>query len=183
MVTFINQKEEMSIMDMGKLAVEFAKETLPYWENLRIKDVALFGSLARKIKGSFSREPGDADTLLFHSSNPFLESYEGELQRRKDLSDREKYVLLSQEFELQGIDLSALLRNPIIAEGIAHEKLQVHCLDVRFFSDEMYKQKMIALNTDPCFYQNIFVDALLFDPETSKFDVCVDQKYPVTAAV
>jgi predicted nucleotidyltransferase len=168
-------------MDMEKLAVEFAKETLPYWENLQIQDIALFGSLARKVRGISSREPRDVDTLLFHSSNPFLESYELELQRRKDLTDGEKYALLSQEFELQGIDLPALLRNPIIAEGIACEKLQVHCLDTRFFSDEMYKQKMVALNTDPCFYKNLFTDALLFDPETSEFNAHLDQKYPVTA--
>src|SRR3989344_6793002 len=129
-------------MEYLKIAEEFGEKIWPHRNKLKIEDIILFGSVA------YGKEnPSDLDLLIMHY-NRILEDFQDIADSK--LNDLEKLVKLSKSLNGE-INLLQLLKGSLTENLIAHNKFNTKYMNIKFFTEESYRNNWNRQNIDQNF--------------------------------
>ena len=159
---------------MLNAASEFAESIWPFREELKIEDMMLFGSVARREKN-----PSDLDILLIHRNHLF-DSFKFHIAD-KAIPDSEKYSLLLEMLNGTGEKLKKALEETKAERLIAENALNANYINSRFFNDETYRRmwRDQSCKENPRFDFEIFQNGMLWNPETGRFGIKASTKYTI----
>lgn len=165
-------------MEYLDIAKDFAERIWPYKEKLKIEDIMLFGSVAYGKKN-----PSDLDLLILH--------YNEKLERFQDIAnsnieDVKKLIKLSHILEKE-VNLLGILSGTMTEKLIFKNKFNVKYMDVKFFTDETYKNEWLGKNKkiskksnlfpNETFIETIFREGKLYNQKTCEYDILLLQRY------
>ncbi|MBC8500962.1 MAG: hypothetical protein H8D38_04320 [DPANN group archaeon] len=161
-------------MNLVNIATEFGLILERQAKKFDIEQFALYGSFARKEKNT-----RDIDIILIHH-NPAFDSFDKLIKSANNNleTNLEAFSLFQEQLIKHGhAPFPDLSKIPMIRQALEEKTLGVTYLDSKFFSDPIYQEEIIARNNDKEFFLNIFNDALLWNQETSRFDIPITREY------
>jgi len=158
---------------LTRTAEEFGRAMHPIKRALKVEDLMLFGSVAKR-----KEEPRDVDILLIHS-NPIIEEFKQIIADNNSFSDAEKLIYLKQKLHSSGVDLMAQLDGTQVMPLIAQNLFNVNYMHSDFFKNPGYRASWRAknCNPDPQFDKRIIESGLIFNPLTNHYDIPASQRY------
>jgi predicted nucleotidyltransferase len=169
-------------MEYLQIAEEFAKIVWPYKENIKIKDIMLFGSVAYK-----KQNPSDLDILLLHY-NKIFDDFQ-RVANSKKIKYITKFYMLSKHFQ-KDINLLKVFQGTSIEKLISQNKFNVKYMNIKFFTNDSYKSAWIKKDMEihknqvpksrigtENFEDAIFRQGLLWNYITEKYDIPARKKY------
>ena len=169
-------------MEYLKIAEDFGKKIWPYINKIKIADIMLYGSVAYGKKN-----PTDLDLLVLHY-NELLDNFQ-EIAESKKIGDSKKLIDLSNKLNGE-INLMEVLQESNIKKLISQNKFNTKFMNISFFTNSEYRTKWKErdLKTHEhaksshkkegeTFEECIFMQGLLYNQETQKYDVPALQKY------
>jgi hypothetical protein len=151
-------------------AEEFATIIWPKRNKLRVIDLMLRGSVARK-----EPDPFDLDMIIIHK-NLGLDEFQKLLRSKNLRSDEETLTKLNHY--LKEINMAKLLKKTRVRHLISKNLFQTSYINVEYFSNPAYKKEWDKDN-DKGFAKTSFHEGLLWNPKTEKYDIKASTKYRV----
>ncbi|MFH1801589.1 MAG: hypothetical protein ABH804_02020 [archaeon] len=162
----------MELSQFMSSAEELAKIIWPIKNNIKLVDLVLRGSVARKVQN-----PVDLDMIIIHS-NQCLDEFQDLLREKKFTTPQEAFYYLVQ-ITKEGIDLSRLFAGSSIEKLISKNLFHTSYMNTKYFTDLEYKKKWDSKNK-PEFLKSIFSEGILWNPATKKYDIQISRKYSIT---
>ena len=157
-------------MEYLKIAENFGKTVYLYKDKLKIADLMLFGSVAYGKKN-----PTDLDILVLHYSEKF-ENFQDIAETKTKTNNLEKLTKLAEFFNGE-IDILKIMQETPIMQLVSLNKFNTKYMDIKFFTDELYRNNWNRQNIDANFAKNIFGQGFLWNPQNKKYDIPALQKY------
>jgi len=155
-------------MEYLKIAEKFGKIVYQYKDKLEIADLMLFGSVADGKK-----DPADLDMLVLHYSEKF-ERFQNIAETKTN--DLEKLTKLSEFFNGE-LDILKIIQETSIMQLVSLNKFNTKYMNIKFFTDEIYRNDWNRQNTGVNFAKTIFEQGFLWNHQNQKYDVPAKQKY------
>ena len=149
---------------------EFAKIIWPIRNRLKIIDLILYGSVAKK-----SSNPHDVDLLIIHN-NHLVDDFNKKLLAKKFLDINEEIKALK---EISDIDFLDMFKNSKTGHLISKNLFHTSYMNSLYFKNKDYKEKWNKQNKDPHFARNILRDGFVWNNTTKKYDIPALSKYKI----
>ena len=160
-------------MKLISIAEEFGEKISSLMGKINVRDLMLFGSLARGKNNAY-----DIDILIIHN-NVKLEKF-SELMKKGEFSSPEE-AFLYLNAAIPELNLMEQFQKKRIRKIIKEGLLQTSYMKLSYFSDSKYFSFWNSLNMNPNFAINIFPEGKLYNPKTGKYDISAISKYKINS--
>ncbi|MEK6828705.1 MAG: hypothetical protein AABY15_01140 [Nanoarchaeota archaeon] len=158
----------MDLQFFVEAAEEFAEIVWPIRDKIKVGDLMMIGSVARKVPN-----PIDLDMMILHE-NPGLDEFQRLLRSKIFFTDQEAFHSLQRYLkEANIIELLEKTRtNHLVARGLFHTSY----INTAYFRDGDYKWRWDTQNS-PEFARIAFSEGMLWNPETKHYDIPAKTRY------
>lgn len=158
----------MDLQFFVETAEEFAVIVYPIKDKIKVVDLMMRGSVARKVPN-----PLDLDMMILHE-NFNLDEFQRLLRNKVFQTDQEAFYNLQRYLkEINVVEMLGKTRiNNLVERGLFHTSY----MSTIYFKDGAYKENWDMQN-DFEFARIAFSEGLLWNPETKHYDIPAKTRY------
>jgi predicted nucleotidyltransferase len=160
----------MELVYLTEAAEEFGRIIWPMKKQLRVTDLMLYGSVAKR-----NQSPNDIDLLIIHN-NPLADIFYFRMRNKGFLNINEELEFLRGSL---GVDFGELFRNSKAGELIQRNLFHTSYMNETYFGNSDYR-KGWDCQANPKFARDILGYGFLWNGKSERYDLPAREKYKIS---